>query len=267
MNSYNSQTYASWNPLLSSSGDNIIINWFGIQNSYICTSFLEEGNIIDFTSFDFPKSNWRWLLWYYHRGKNFSMKLTLKWDDTIDFQNRLDNLRKYIFQPEVNLDIKTNWVTRRIKVNCKSAPKVLNHYNITFLEVDLEFETLEPFSYELSNQTSSFFSKTTSFDEYIYNNWTAVSDPRIFFAFKTWISGTNSVAVWIWDRTITISENISDNDVIVINSEEKTVKINDIKVDYDGLFPELNIDGNAISFTINWTFEVDINVLNKVNYV
>lgn len=267
MFTYGQTLYASWSPLVAASQDDIVINGFWLQNEYICTSYNFEWNIMDFTHFKYPKNNWRGLLWYFNRWKKINFKIHLRWDNVSDFQSRLDNLRKYLFQPEVNLDIKIDWKVRRIKANCISAPKKINHYNITFLPIDIQLETLEPFFYELSNQTSSFLWKTSSFDEYIYNNWTAVSDPRIYFAFKTWISWTDNISINIWDRTIIINQSISDNDVLVVDCEKKTVKLNDVKVDYDGLFPELNIDWNAISFTINWTFDVDINVLNKVNYV
>jgi len=267
MNTYNSQTYATWDPLVTAVQDNIVVNGFSLQNEYICTSLINEWNIIDFTHFDYPKTNWRGLLWYFNRGKKITLKTIIKWSSSSDFQARLDDLRKNIFKSEVNLDIKVDWVIRRIKVNCLSAPKIVNYFNITFLEVNIVFETLEPFFYELSNQTSTYLSKTTSFDEYIVNEWTTVSDPRIYFNFKTWISWTTSVALTIWDNTITINETISDNDALVVNGLEKTVKLNDVDVDYDWVFPFLNTDWNALNFVINWTFEVDINVINKINYV
>lgn len=267
MNTLNSQVFAGWNPLITAEQDNIVVNGFSLQNEFICTSLLNEWNIIDFTHFDYPKNNWRGLLWYFNRGKKISLNIFLKWDSISDFQTRLDNLRKNIFKKEINLDIKVDWVIRRIKVNCLSAPKNLRNYNITFLELDLEFETLEPFFYELSNQTSTYLSKTTSFDEYIVNEWTTVSEPRIYLNFSTWISWTNSISITIWDNTISLSETINNNDALVINWQDKTVKINNIDVDYDWVFPFLDTDWNAINFTINWTFSVDINIINKINYV
>lgn len=267
MDTFNSRSYNSWAALSTVAQDNIVVNWFSLQNEYICTSIIDEWNIVDFTHFNYPKNNWRWLLGYFQRWKNINLSITVKWDSISDFQTRLDNLRKNIFKSEVNLDLKIDWVIRRIKVNCINAPKNLNHYNITFLQVDINFETLEPFFYELSNQTSTYLSKITSFDEYIVNEWTTVSEPRIYFNFKTWISWTTSVTLTIWDSTISIWETISDNDALVINWEEKTVKLNDIDIDYNWVFPILDINWNSLSFVINWTFEVDINVINKINYV
>ena len=180
MNLYASQTYASWDLLENSNQDNIVLNGFSLQNEFITTSFFWENNLIDSTSFDYPKSNWRWLLWYYLRWKNLNLRIKIKWDSVEDFQTRLDNFRKIFFQEEINLDVRVNWIIRRIKVNWKSAPKNLEHYNITFLNIEVSLEVLEPFFYELSNQSNSFLNKTETFDEYIINKWSAVSDLRIF---------------------------------------------------------------------------------------
>ena len=267
METFNSESYASWDALISASQDNIVVNGFSLQNENIITSFISEWNVVDLTSFDFPKSNWKWLLWYYLRGKNITLKTTVRWSSISDFQNRLDDLRKNLFKSEVNLDIKVDWVVRRIKVNCVAAPKILNNYNITFIQLDITFKTLEPYFYELSNQTSTYLSKTASFNEYIVNEWTILSEPRIYLNFKTWISWTNNISITIWDYTIIVSETIVNNDALVINCEDKTVKINDIWVDYNWLFPFLDTDWNSLNFTINGTFEVDINIINKINYI
>ena len=267
MNSYNSEVYWGWEALISASQDNIVINWFWLQNEYVTTSIIEEDNIIDFTSFDFPKNNGRWLLWYYWRWKRIRLKINIRWDDATDFNNRLDEFRKSIFQSEVNLDIKVNWVVRRIKATCVSSPKVLDFFNITFLNLEVEFETLEPYFYELSYQTSAFLNKTTDFNEEIFNNWTTWADILIYFLFKTWLTWVNDISVTIWSKTINITETIDDNDVLLINWETKEVLLNWSIVDYNWEFPVLEVNSNIINFEINWTYDVDINVLNKVLYV
>lgn len=267
MFTFNTETYTSWNPLSIWEQDDIAINGFWLQNEYIITSFLWEQNNIDFTNFDLPKTNGRGLLWYYERGKKIDLKIIVKWVDKYDFQDRLDELRKNLFIPESRLDVKYNWTIRRIKVNCLSAPKNIEHYNNTFLQLDLSFETLEPFFYDINYQTSSFLNRTANFNEEITNLWTAISETKIFLAFKTWISWVNNIIITFWDKVMTLNETITDNDVIIINWEDKTVQINWIDVDYNWVFTPLEINSNIINFTINGVYNCDINVLNKVNYI
>lgn len=267
MNKYASKSYASWDPLAISVQDDIVLWGISIQNANIKTSFSDEWNQVDFQNFNFPRSNWRWLLGYYLRGKNLTLNISIKWSDADDFQDRLDELRGAIFKSEINLDIKVKWVVRRIKVNCTSFPKTLNHYNIDWVKWTITLETLEPFFYLLWNQTSSFLSKSASFDEYIINKGTGVAETRTFITFWTGLSSVTSVAVTIWNKTLTISEAINDSDAIVINWEDKTVKINNVEKDYLGEFPLLENWGNVVTFTIDGTWNADINIINKVNYV
>ena len=266
-NAYATQSFWGWSPLLTAAQDDIAINWFWLQNENITSVFQSENNIIDFEKYNFPKSNGRGFLWYYKRWKKILLKCTISWSDPVDFQSRLDEFRKQIFTQQSFLDIRVNWTIRRIKVNCISAPKILNHYNITFLNIDVTFETLDAFFYELSLQTSSFLNKTSSFNEEITNQWSDEVFPQVYFQFKTWLSWVNTVWLQINDSLITINESISDNDILIIDWENKTVTINWVNKDYTWIFPILWNSQNIINFTINWTFEVDINVLNKIVYV
>lgn len=267
MNTFWSQSYASWNPLATSTQDNIVINGFSLQSQYIKTSTIQESNAISLTSFDFPKNNGKGLLWYFKRWKEITLMTTVKWESVTDFNSRLDELRKNLFQEQVNLDVKTDGVIRRIKVNCTGAPKNIEHYNNTFLKMEISLTTLEPFFYELSNQTNSFLNKTTSFADAITNQGSAESDIRAYFLFNAWTAWVTTVTLAMGNNTITINESITAGDSLYINGETKEVQLNWSDIDYTWQFPFLSINTNYPNFTIDWTFDVDINILNKKNYV
>ena len=267
MISYASTAYASWSALAATLQDDIAINWFWLQNENIITSFVWEQTNIDLQTFNIPTEDGKGFLGYYKRGKNITLKLTIKESTTALFQTRLDNLRRELFKEESLLDIKVNGTIRRIKVNCVSAPKILEHYNITFIQMEIAFQTLESFFYEIWKQSSIFQSKTASFDEDITNQGTDITFPVVYIQFKTWLSSVTSTAFTINSNTLTISETINDNDVIIIDWEEKTVTINWTEVDYSGVFPFMWTTLNAFNFTINGTWEADFTVLNKINYV
>jgi len=262
---YNSEVFWWWPALTTTIQEDIVYNGFWLQNNYIVTSTNNENNLIDFESFDNPFNNWRGFLSYFQRGKTISFNVTIKWDNQEDFNNRLDELRKALFQSNKNLDVKVNWEVRRIKASCISNPKNFNHFNINFLKTTIEFETLEPFFYELGYQSTNFQNKTTSFIEEISNEWSAEADLLFHFIFKT--ANVSEVEVSLWENTITINETIVDWDVLVIDWENKTVKLNNIEVDYLWSFPVLWVNINLINFDITGTFDADISCLNRIFYV
>jgi len=267
MNTYASQTYSSWNPFVISTQDDIAINWFWLQNEFIRTFSREENKKIDLVSFQNPVSDWSWFLWNYKRWNIIPLSIRIKWDNVSDFQERLDNVRKEIFIENSILDMKINWEIRRCVVNCTSSPKIEKHYNITFITLNIIFESLEPNFYAINRESRAYLNKTASFNEEITNNWWDISFPIFYFQFKTWLSSVESVEVEMWENTITIEETISDNDIIIVNWETKSITLNWSEIDYLWEIPFLWLSQNIVLFTISWTFEVDINVLNKIYYV
>lgn len=269
MQSYSSWAYGSGQALAILSQDDIAINGFWIQNEYIRTFDFDDSNDLDIKTYDFPRRDWRGLLWYYKRGRNIKFWIYIKGDDAEDFQNRLDELRKNLFKEDVYLEKKVNWIIRRIKVQCTSNPLSFKHYNSNFLKTEINLLALEPFWYEIWYESHEFIWKTASFSSTIENGGTDVTDPIITILFKTWLSGVTSVAFSIWDNEISLTENIIDSDVLQINCETKEVLLNWISQDYDegAVFPEMGLDTNIIDFTIPWTWTADIIIINKKNYV
>lgn len=269
MLSYGTWSYASGSALAILSQDDIAINGYWIQNEYIRTFDFDDGNDLDIKTYDLPRRDWRGLLWYYKRGRNIKFWIYIKGDDAEDFQTRLDELRKNLFQEEVYLDKRVNGVIRRIKVECVSNPLNFKHYNSTFLRTEINLIAVEPFWYEIGYEAHEFTSKTASFTSTIENGGTDVADPIVTILFKTGLSGVTSSAFAIWDNEVTLTASISDNDVLEFNSETKEVLLNGVSQDYDegSVFPEMGLDTNIVEFTINWTWTADIVILNKKNYV
>jgi len=81
----------------------------------------------------------------------------------------------------------------------------------------------------------------------------------------TGLIGVTSVEITSDGVWIIISEIISDNDILVIDGRQKTVKLNDVEVDFDWIFPQLENGANTVVFTINGTFSVDVLMVYKLN--
>lgn len=226
---------------------------------------IQDDAIANLSSYDIPQDHWRGFLSYFKRWRSISMMVYIKWSDASAFQTNLDNFRKSCFTKNAILDWKRDGVIRRIKVNCTSNPQIFQHYNIDFLKVQVAFECLEPFWYELNNQSTSIFWATASFLEEITNQWTAQSNVVAYVMF--WSTNSTEVKMKIWDDEITISQSFSNNDILKIDGENKIVTLNDSQIDYSWIFPFMSVWNNVFNFTINWTFSCDVLILNKINYV
>ena len=262
-------TFASgWQIVPLSVDDDIVINWIWVQNSYYIVSSYNIDEQVDLQNYNTPLTDGRWFTSNYKRWYTVSMTITVIWIDELDFQDKLDNLRKNIFQKQINIDFKINWVTRRIIWDCISSPLSYEHYNITVLPIQVQFKTTSPYFFLLNPQSVTHTNKTSSFNDNVDNEWTAPSLPTFTFVFSS--SGTawvNQIKTKILDNEIIVNETINNNDTLIINWEDKTVKLNNVEKDYDWVFPVLDIWNNVITYTINGTYNVDITMTNPINYV
>lgn len=227
---------------------------------------IQDDAIANLSSYDIPQDHWRGFLSYFKRWRSISMTVYIKWSDASAFQTNLDNFRKSCFTKNAILDWKRDGVIRRIKVNCTSNPQIFQHYNIDFLKVQVAFECLEPFWYELNNQSTSVFSQTASFQEEITAAWTAQSDVVAYILFWS-LSWTNQVKMKIGEYEVQVDHSFSSNDILKIDWENKRVYVNDTEIDYSWIFPFMIAGTNFFTFTINGTFTCDALILNKKNYV
>ena len=104
---------------------------------------------------------------------------------------------------------------------------------------------------------------SSTIDLDLWYTGTAKTYPQLYFGFNT-ATGVSSVVLTLWDYQISINETISAGDVLVVDCEEKTVKLNDVLKEYDWVFFPLEYWANAINIAVNWTFDYDLTyVYNK----
>ena len=262
----NSSTLWSGSIPATASLDDVAINNFWLLNEYITTSNIEDDTITNISSYDNPQINWRWFLSNFKRWRNIRMQVTIRWDSQADFLARLDNFRKEIYNEQAILSwLRPDGEYRKIKVNCTSNPKIFNHYNLTFVTLDVTFESLEPFWYKEAYQSNNITWKTASFSEEITNEWKAVSDVKFYVIVNT--GSLTETKIKIADDEITISDTITAGDILLIDGEEKTVELNWTEIDYSWIFPTMSNATNFIDYTLAGTFSMDTIILNRKNYV
>ena len=259
--------FGGWLAPLEVDQDSIAINGLWLQNQAYKISNLNFETTTDLETYSKPLRNWVGFLSNYKRIKNISFKVSVTWQDRNDFINKVDDLRKYIYWQNVNIDIKfKDWEVRRIVWNCNNAPVSLEHYNINWWEFEISFTTLEPFFHKLNNQVRTKTWLSANFREEITAQGTAESELTIYMFFKTGLSWVNEISLTDQRKTITINESIVDNDILVINWLDRSVKLNWVEVDYDGEFLDIFPNTNFIDIAINGTWSADFIFVNKINY-
>jgi hypothetical protein len=61
-------------------------------------------------------------------------------------------------------------------------------------------------------------------------------------------------------NTITINETIATSDILIIDSREKKVTLNDVEVDYTGIFPIFETGLQSYEVQVNGTKNFDTNI-------
>jgi len=252
--------------------DVIVFDWFWLCNSIFASQTNDYRNVadIDLQTYIAPNIDWWWVLWKFYQEKDINFKIAIKASSKAELNEKIDELKYRTSKTEWLLEITIDWVTRMLKATVTSLTFPRIKYNDTTIwDIDIVFKTLEPNFYLKNNVGLLYENITSDTNEEITNNWTAKTSPKFYFLFKTWIATLTSTAITVWWFTITVSETISDNDVLIIDGEGKEVTLNWTVVDYDWLFPELGVWSNPINFVFSWaaTYDVDISTIYKQKYL
>lgn len=218
---------------------------------------------IKLNAFDIAQGNGEWFSSYWLKRKQIKVEGVMKADTVEDLETAIVSLKAKMLKGnktfKYNMQDGTTLVTT---ASCTSIDVKRDNYHINFVPVTLVFTVLDPFLYSQVTQEASYLSKSANYSAILVNSgWSFTAEPMIYFYFWTGLGSVTEVAVTIWDTTITVNETIVDGDVLLIDGKNKEVKINDVwGKDYTGTFPVLDIWSNALSVTVNDTWDADIYV-------
>jgi phage-related protein len=254
-------------PLLQTQ-DSIAFNGYSLQNASIITSEIDFDNLtnIDLNAFKYPRDDGGSVLSKFYRGKDIALKITLKAATSNAFNTLLDDFKKNIRNTEGNLDITVNGEIRRIKATCKAIDFERKAYNVTFTTAKVVFQAVEPFFYAVNAQSYEFQAQSGSFFGEFSNNGSADSLPALYFIFG---SGTSATALGItaFGKTLTITTALTNNDVVIIDSKQKSVTKNGVEIDYTGQFPKFPPGSCPFQVSITGTSLLDLTAIIPKNYL
>jgi len=270
-NVLNSSSFWSGSAPLDLDQDLFVFNGYSLHNTAwtvrVRNSNHDDVGNIQLDTFNSPRIDWGGVLGHYYRAKDITLEITLKSTTSTWLNTLIDTFKENTRQTEGWLDVKVNGEVRRCKASITNLKFWRQYFNISFVStVQITFRTMWPHRQKKDAESVTYASKTATFQEEITNTGTVGTEAIYYFIFGSGISWTTSVAITTGDYTLTVSESISDSDVLIVNGEEKTATLNWTAVDYTGVFSELEVGANPITFTINGTFTVDITAIYTKRY-
>lgn len=247
----------------------LVFNWFTLSDCWELardTSNYDDMNKIDIDTYEAPRIDWGWVLWYFVRWKSMNFKIVVMKNSEAELNTAIDDIKLKLFKKEWILKIKVNGVYRQVKANLTSLSFNRDFEKPTMLtDVNLSFLAMENFADENATYWTEVGVNTPTLSLDINNTW-ARTDYSLYFIFG---AGTNTTEITIekdW-YTMTIQQAITPWDILIVDWINKQVLYNNTPIDYDWPFVQIEYGSNPILVSINWTYIADITYIYYVNYL
>jgi len=211
----------------------------------------------DLVTFNIPRDHGGGFIGDYFRARRVRVSGHVKATTAAALQTTLDTMKRSLSIGEGNLYYKpVGGDVRVIKATWSNPEQIFErreYYDITICPFDVEFLALEPFFHDL--EYTSLTNEAVSnlaYNNNIENLGTFQSRAVIVIIFEsaTAVTGINFENTTN-GQAIAVNTAFSSGDVLTIDGEARSVTLNGVEVDYDGIFP--NIEYGANNYTITTT--------------
>ncbi len=248
----------------------VIINWyeFNTKSDMILeNTFLNWNNMSNKVKYNRPYTSWVWTVTNVFWENSIMIKWTLIWTSKYDLNNKINEFLQSIYTEE-DLDLEVyyqTWVSTEEKRigKCKiNTQDPLNQENWMINIVDFEFiMEIDEWTIEDEDYTDSWFQPQTGslWHSGTIIAWTYKTYAEWEFVMKSsWITYIELV---IWWETIRVDNEFLLDDELVINWETKEVRLNDVLIDYSGIFPNFK----PWTWTYN-TYYINLDAWKLIEY-
>ena len=196
-------------------------------------------------------------------------------DTPANFRTHLDTVKGYIRPNEKNLDIETyggSGEYRRYVCSCENFSVESEHWMTTQFPYEAIF-LCQPEGTATSTTSVDLNSggaiSSSPYNEQVSITGTYKAKPTITIT----INSETDMTVFKWDNTtvgdwIQVATAFSAADVLVINCEDETVKLNGSSIDFTGVFPHFEPGNNNLTLTVTATaFNMDVSFAYYPTYL
>ena len=178
--------------------------------------------------------------------KTIRMSGIIKDTSSALLDDRIDDLKRDIVGVlDKDLDIDYISGTRRYVASCTNFAINREFYHLTYVEWQAEFRVTKPFGKDIDTTTGEYSAITTGTVDSINIGGSAKPLPKLQLTVN---SETNLTQIEFQNLTtgdtITINEDFTAGDVLVIDMDDFTIELNGESVDYSGAFPEFETGWN-----------------------
>jgi len=248
----------------------IVFWWFNLLDCW--EIYAEDGNYDDINKFDIstynaPRIDWWWLLWYYINWKQIDFRIILRADNETDLNNKIDEMKKKLAKPNQDLKIKINWEYRVWEASLNKF-EVNRDFSEGTIQSNIQIWFIANTHWESNNSSITTYNNvTTNINMDIENNWTTSCDYIITIVFSPGSSWVDNIIIEKDWYELEINQSVSPWDVIVINWIEKEVLYMMTEIDYDWVFRQLEVGSNPIILKLNWSPVCTVSVVFNENYL
>lgn len=268
---FNSVLFNAWASGKSIAGtkDLVIFNGFWLLNETYVTTRLNVRNMpsINLLQVSNPKSDWGILLDRFYKDRSITIEGHIRAENYEEMQKKIDALKKAIATKQGFLEFKFWDTYRRILCTLANSDIISREsYDVDHGKFTLTFRAEKPFWSEKQRGSVLFQGVNDEINGDVFNAGSEYSEPIINILVNS-ASGANELSITIGKETIKIAKALNADDIIDINTEEKTVVINGKSTDFSGKFPRLQAGLNIMNLKANGTYNFDVSVLFPKNFL
>jgi len=240
--------------------DDIVFNNYGLQNSAVITSFVDNPAPMREVNFaTLPYLDGELFNSEYFRRKRVTLKGRIIKTTQALLEAEIDTFKEAMSEPDANLDIATitGGTKRRYKATLINPEDIFQdraQSDITTVPFTLIFDAHSGFGEDISytNQDTTATSKEHNFT--VWNTGTFEA-PIWFIINLTTITGITAIELenLTTGESVTITRSFSSGELLEVDGITKTVTVNSTAVDYDGYFPQMKVGANLFKITFTGT--------------
>lgn len=201
------------------------------------------------------------------RNNTFEVRGTLKAWSYEELTQRKDTMKSILAEQNQYLQANFGGSIRRQKAFVTDLSFDEQHYNITFVPFTLSFHLLQGYWEDVALTSVSFLSNTTTLIEEIVSNSTFLETRPVFNIVFNSASSTTEFSLEMGDNDIVVNETFATNDVLIIDSDKKSVRLNGNPIDFDGTFPILIRGNNSFQMSSNGTYNISLTVNYRKTFI
>ena len=255
---------------------NATFNSNDIQTTNILLSSIEHESMPDYIAkkYELAHGNKSVIPYINHPSKEITLRGTLIGTSIANLDALIDTFKSYFKGKDKNLDIDYNGGTRRYVCTLGNPIRIQREGGLAFAKFMVELICTEPFGKDTSNTTAvTATGRTLALytDTYTFLGTAPVQYPIFTVTLTALTGGTAKTIILGNDSTgqaLSVTRTWATDDVLVVDTFNNSVTVNDIEVDFSGAFPTFETGEHDISYSDDLTTRtLDYSVVYAKRYL